>query len=73
MIIVMIQFDMARSTLSPRGEYLSLIVPGLAEKRPSLMVGDTVLVSSPAASPGAGELHYEGYVHEVLHMQVRRS
>lgn len=64
------QFDMARSTLSPRGEYLSLSVPGLAERRPSLMVGDTVLVSSPCLSPGEGELHYEGYVHEVLHTQV---
>lgn len=61
---------MARSTLSPRGEYLSLSVPGLAERRPSLMVGDTVLVSSPCLSPGEGELHYEGYVHEVLHTQV---
>lgn len=64
------QFDMARSTLSPHGEYLSLSVPGLAERRPSLMVGDTVLVASLGASPGAGELQYEGYVHEVLHTQV---
>ncbi|XP_069180578.1 uncharacterized protein [Procambarus clarkii] len=61
------QFDMARTNFSVHGEYLSLVVPGLAEKRPSLMIGDTVIASSPCDSD---ELEYEGYIHEVLHTQV---
>lgn len=31
----------------PRGPYLSLGVPGLAEGRPSLLVGDRVIVCEP--------------------------
>nr|XP_045618239.1 RNA helicase Mov10l1-like isoform X2 [Procambarus clarkii] len=61
------QFDMARTNFSVHGEYLSLVVPGLSEKRPSLMIGDTVIASSPCDS---NELEYEGYIHEVLHTQV---
>lgn len=31
----------------PRGPYLALGVPGLAEGRPSLLVGDRVIVCEP--------------------------
>nr|XP_053653522.1 RNA helicase Mov10l1-like [Cherax quadricarinatus] len=67
MTIQIRQFDMARTNFSPHGEYLSLTVPGLAEKRPSLMIGDTVIASSPCDSC---DVEYEGYIHEVLHTQV---
>jgi putative helicase MOV10L1 len=33
--------------MSPRGPYLSLGVPGLAEGRPSVLVGDKVIVCEP--------------------------
>ncbi len=50
--------------MSPVGPYLALSVPGLAEGRPSLLIGDRVILS---ASHDAG-LEYEGYVHEVCDM-----
>ena len=44
------------------GEYLSLDVPGLSEGRPSLLIGDSVILSSPV---DPDEPQYEGIVHEV--------
>lgn len=61
------KFDIARTTFSPHGEFLSLTVPGLAEKRPSLMIGDSVIASNPA---GIGGPEYEGFIHDVLHTKV---
>ena len=49
--------------LRPRGEYLALSVPGLAEGRPSLLVGDKVIVTDPVHTESPA---YEGYVHEVI-------
>lgn len=43
------------------GQYLSLEVPGLAEGRPSLLMGDRVVV----CVTGGGEREWEGYIHEV--------
>eukprot|EP00794_Sanderia_malayensis_P005865 gene5865-6558_t len=48
------QFDMQMVTVRPLAEYFLLSVPGLAEGRPSLLVGSTV--DSPK---------YEGCIHEV--------
>ena len=39
------RYEMESAILRPSGEYLSLTVPGLAEKRPSLMIGDRAIVS----------------------------
>ncbi|GLG97996.1 Probable RNA helicase armi [Gryllus bimaculatus] len=55
------EYDMEKTTLSFVGEYLSLEVPGLAEKRPSVLVGDKVDVES---SNQQGHV-YEGFVHKV--------
>ncbi|KAI8503659.1 hypothetical protein Bbelb_186300 [Branchiostoma belcheri] len=62
------QFDMINESLQPCGEYLSLTVPGLAEGRPSVLIGDKVVLTAP----GAGDCSpsYEGYVHEVLREEV---
>ena len=35
---------MERVTMRRRGGYLSLVVPGLAERRPSLLQGDDIFV-----------------------------
>ncbi|XP_064093385.1 uncharacterized protein LOC135206091 isoform X2 [Macrobrachium nipponense] len=67
MILQLRRFDIARTTFSPHGEFLSLTVPGLAEKRPSLMIGDSVIASNPA---GIGGPEYEGFIHDVLHTKV---
>lgn len=47
-----------------RGEFLSLRVPGLAEGRPSLLIGDRVILSVAEKSILAPS--YEGIVHEVF-------
>ena len=44
------------------GEFLSLQVPGLAEGRPSVLIGDAVILSSPVDPE---DPQYEGIVHEV--------
>ena len=46
------QFDMDGVVLSRAGEFLQLAVPGLAESRPSLVVGDKVLLSHPCEESG---------------------
>ncbi|CAG0881585.1 unnamed protein product [Darwinula stevensoni] len=45
--IHMKQFDMHNVSLKPIGSFLQLDVPGLAEKRPSLIIGDSVILSDP--------------------------
>lgn len=41
----------------PGGEFLALTVPGLAERRPSLLLGDRVVASSPVVQDNGGEYH----------------
>ena len=50
-------------TLRPVSEYLALTVPGLAEGRPSLLVGDRVVLSDSEVAGYAPS--YEGCIHEV--------
>jgi len=42
---MMQRYDMSEVTFRSVGPYLSLEVPGLAEKRPSLMMGDSVIAT----------------------------
>ncbi|KAF9457917.1 P-loop containing nucleoside triphosphate hydrolase protein [Collybia nuda] len=57
------RYDMTGVTLKQHRSYHYLEVPGLAEKRPSVLVGDRILVQKPEAAKGHW---YEGGVH-VLH------
>jgi len=48
--------------LSKQGAHYHLPVPGLAEKRPSVIIGDTIAVKK---SGGADDKWFEGHVHYV--------
>lgn len=54
-------YDMDSATLNRKGQFLVLEVPGLAEGRPSLLVGDAVLCQQR----GPGNRKYEGIIHDV--------
>ena len=54
--------------LHRRGEYLSLSVPGVSEGLPSLMVGDSVILSDVTMPENAPQ--YQGYIHEVMKEDV---
>ena len=45
--------------------FLTLDVPGLAEKRPSLVRGDRLFVKKLAADGTPEKKRYEGFVHRV--------
>ena len=55
-------YNLSRVILDRRGTCLRLAVPGLAEKRPSLLRGDIVLATVAAAGNGTT---YKGYIHVV--------
>ncbi|XP_064616004.1 LOW QUALITY PROTEIN: RNA helicase Mov10l1-like [Liolophura sinensis] len=61
------QFDLEQVCLRRVGEFLCLGVPDLAEGRPSLLIGDKVILSEPGCMDG---LSYAGYIHEVLSEEV---
>lgn len=61
------QFDLERVCLKHAGEFLALKVPGLAEGRPSVLVGDKVYASIPGESDSP---LMEGIVHEVHNEEV---
>ncbi|XP_053377782.1 RNA helicase Mov10l1-like [Mercenaria mercenaria] len=61
------EFDLYRVCLRHFGEYLALGVPGLAEGRPSVLIGDKVILSDPSDPDGPC---FEGYVHEILKDEV---
>lgn len=57
-ILNMQKYDLERVCFriaGPGGEFLALEVPGLAEKRPSLLLGDRVIASDPAPQDSTGE------------------
>ncbi|MCD7466102.1 hypothetical protein HAX54_002501 [Datura stramonium] len=58
-------YDMESVTMKRRGpQFLSLDVPGLAERRPSLVYGDYILAR--LATADASEITpYQGYIHRV--------
>ncbi|CAI0465898.1 unnamed protein product [Linum tenue] len=56
-------YDMERVVMKKRGSFLSLVVPGLAERRPSLVHGDYIF-AKPAHSDES-IVPYQGYVHRV--------
>lgn len=50
--------------------HLSLIVPGLAEQRPSVVLGDHIYVRRRDERLNRKDVEYEGYVHEIDDNQV---
>ncbi|KAL7635976.1 UNVERIFIED_CONTAM: hypothetical protein RMT77_013794 [Armadillidium vulgare] len=68
MNLQMRKFDISCTNFSEHGEYLSLVVEGLSESRPSLMIGDSVLASPLHETQN--DVKYEGVIHEVLHSKV---
>lgn len=55
-------YDMERVSMRRRGnDFLSLVVPGLAEKRPSLVHGDYIV----ARQAGTNDRPYQGFIHKV--------
>ncbi|XP_071133478.1 RNA helicase Mov10l1-like [Mytilus edulis] len=61
------EFDLERVCMRRIGEYLGLKVPGLAEGRPSVLIGDRVILTDPGDPDGP---RYEGCVHELLKDEV---
>ncbi|XP_018053308.1 PREDICTED: probable RNA helicase armi [Atta colombica] len=64
LIIHIQRYNMKSAILRRCGDYLMLKVPGLTEKRPSLMIGDKVVISFQW--DGSKEnLKYEGFIHKI--------
>ncbi|XP_048252901.1 RNA helicase Mov10l1-like isoform X2 [Haliotis rufescens] len=61
------QFDLHRVCLRRCGVYLALEVPGLAEGRPSILIGDKIILTDPGDPDGPC---YEGFVHEIHSSEV---
>ncbi|XP_033328598.2 putative RNA helicase armitage isoform X1 [Megalopta genalis] len=62
--INMQQYSIESTIMRSCGEYLMMEVPGLAEKRPSLLIGDKAVVSFKWDS-SHGSRKYEGFIHKV--------
>ncbi|KAF9527402.1 hypothetical protein CPB83DRAFT_907611 [Crepidotus variabilis] len=56
------QYDISRAALQREGRFYFLNVPGLAERRPSVLIGDQMLVQDTREPGGRW---YEGHVHIV--------
>ncbi|KAM8706537.1 hypothetical protein ACLKA7_010752 [Drosophila subpalustris] len=61
-------FDRERTYFQRDGEYLSLQIEDLAERRPSIVIGDSIRATNPFEGPDAKS--YEGIVHKVLFNRV---
>ncbi|KIL62873.1 hypothetical protein M378DRAFT_128311, partial [Amanita muscaria Koide BX008] len=61
------RYDIASTRLSARSPFYYLDVPGLAEKRPSVLIGDRILVRQTGATSGHW---YAGGVHVVRQREV---
>ncbi|KAF6757649.1 RNA helicase [Ephemerocybe angulata] len=62
------RYDMTDAPLSQWNQYYYLAIPGLAEKRPSVLVGDRILVQA-SSTPNPGQW-FEGHVHVVRQTEV---
>ncbi|XP_039484922.1 probable RNA helicase armi [Drosophila santomea] len=64
-------YDRDRAHFLRDGEFLALQIENLAERRPSLVVGDTVRAINPWADPDSrSNKSYEGIIHKVLFNRV---
>ncbi|KAK0477928.1 P-loop containing nucleoside triphosphate hydrolase protein [Armillaria novae-zelandiae] len=56
-------YDIKNATVTRRNQYYDLSVPGLAEKRPSVLIGDNILLRKKDAPEGHW---FSGGVHNVM-------
>ncbi|KAF9057242.1 P-loop containing nucleoside triphosphate hydrolase protein [Panaeolus papilionaceus] len=61
------RYDIVDAALQRHNKYYYLEVPGLAEKRPSVLIGDRILVQERGSRSGKW---YEGHVHVVRQAEV---
>jgi len=59
------RYNMDDAMLVRQGYFWKLQVPGLTEKRPSVVVGDSVLVTWKGSSTKKRVIKFQGYVHKV--------
>lgn len=59
------KYRIQRGHFERKGEYLSLAIEGIAERRPSLTIGDSIRVRDPNPCPGKKTVTYEGCIHRV--------
>ncbi|XP_057771655.1 probable RNA helicase SDE3 [Salvia miltiorrhiza] len=57
-------YSMEGVTMKSKGQMLCLEVPGLAEKRPSLIAGDFIFAKLASDDETSG-IHHQGYIHRV--------
>ncbi|XP_070506773.1 probable RNA helicase armi [Chironomus tepperi] len=58
-------YHIDRTAFEEKGEYLKLTVKDVAEKRPSIIIGDKVIATDPTESNNDNNPIYEGYIHKV--------
>ncbi|OWM74299.1 probable RNA helicase SDE3 [Punica granatum] len=59
-------FNMERVSMRRKGsQFVTLEVPGLAERRPSLVAGDSIFAKRASDDPNDGNKVHEGVVHRV--------
>ncbi|XP_011862621.1 PREDICTED: probable RNA helicase armi [Vollenhovia emeryi] len=63
------KYDIENAIMRRCGEYLALEVPGLVEKRPSLLIGDKAIVSFQWDSSQGNE-KYEGFIHKIRSTEI---
>ncbi|XP_063704193.1 probable RNA helicase armi [Culicoides brevitarsis] len=56
------QYDQEKARLTRENEFFGLVVEGLTERRPSLVIGDRVILSYPKSTT-----KHEGWIHQVRH------
>ncbi|XP_014205126.1 probable RNA helicase armi [Copidosoma floridanum] len=66
-ILNMQKYEMNCAVMKKNGEFLTLTVPGLAEKRPSLIVGDRIVVTYNWEKDAK---NYESYIHKIINTDV---
>ncbi|KAJ9583516.1 hypothetical protein L9F63_022134 [Diploptera punctata] len=71
--INMQNYDVKRACFrlaGPSGEFLALAIPGLAERRPSLLLGDKVIATNPFEEQDERRVEYEGFIHKVFSSEI---
>ena len=60
------KFNMTNVKLTQEGRFLAFAVPGLADGRPSLIMGDRVVIFEDGKVIDGKRIGFEGFIHEVI-------